>query len=195
MKAQTKPSLSGSPRFSAERVKIYTVLAIFAAVVLVSAVFLIAPLARQIKQSSKALADAKANIYYSGKQAQELDNFKKNYPALKLNLDNLELVFADGKDPVDFIKFIEDSAADFNVEIKISQAAAADEKNQDVLNFQISSKGRFSGIVNFLDKLESGRYLAAVQNLTMNKPKISPDGKPVGSEQISANFLIKTIAK
>lgn len=160
--------------------------AAFALIAIALVIFSVWPLLIEIKIHSKELLSEKNDIATLGTQTNEIENFEKNYEVYKPNLEKMEQLFIDSKDPVDFIKFLEKIASDSEITSEISLLPSPQEKNQTFITFQFFSNGDFSKILEFSEKLETGPYLIEIKNLTI---------KNSFSEKVDANFLIKAFTK
>lgn len=175
--------------------KIYIILSIFFLITLVFAVFGIGPLLNDIKKSSEGLVSAKMGMVALQNQIEEIENFKKNYDSYKDNLENIDNLFVDPGNPVDFIEFLENTASDYGLESKISFPSNSDDgREQNFLTFQISTEGSFSSSVEFIKKIESGQYLVEIEDF-----KIKNDGIVEQSDyslrQVITTLNIKTFVK
>jgi len=171
--------------------KFYIILSIFASFAIAFAAFDVW-LLKGIEKNSGDLISAKNNIAALNTQISGAENFKKNYVDLKPNLDKISQMFVDPENPVDFIKFLEDTAYACQITSKISLAdiSGSDAKNkQDFIVFQFFSSGYFPEMLNFSKKIEAGPYLVEVENLTIQNAKDAKDGK------VDATFTIKAFIK
>ena len=121
--------------------------------------FSVWPLLIEIKTNSNELLLKKNNIVALKAQADEIENFEKNYDSYRPNLEKMEQLFIDSKNPVDFIKFLEKTASDSEITSKISLLPSPQEENQTFITLQFFSTGDFSKILEFSEKLEAGPYL------------------------------------
>ena len=170
----------------ASKKKIYTTLIIFVLIAIALVVFSVWPLLTEIKMNSEELLLGKNNIATLGVQANEIENFEKNYENYKPNLEKMEQLFIDSKDPVDFIKFLEKTASDSEITSEISLLPSSQKENQTFITFQFFSNGDFSKMLEFSEKLEAGPYLIEIKNLTI---------KNSTEQKVDANFLLKVFTK
>ncbi len=171
--------------------KIYTSLSIFIFISLFLVIFVICPLLNGIKKDSIELISGKNKIVTLEAQNIEAENFKKNYNNYRLNLEKIDQMFVDPANPVDFIKFLENTASKCNVTSQISLSFPKDYKktNQNSVILQFYSNGNFSDLLDFSRKIELGSYLIEVESLTIRDSKESSGGKFI------ANFTIKVFIK
>lgn len=169
------------------KTKIYTIIALFLLLSIVMIVFLVYPALKDIKKTSKEIVSNREGLKFIEVQNTELENFKKNYKNYEPNLKKIDQLFIDPNNPVSFIKFLEKTALDLNIDPEINlsyQFSQEDLKNQAKTEFQIFTKGSFSNILRFSEKIENGPYLVKIKSLTM--------GKSEGSNNlVEANFLIE----
>lgn len=167
--------------------KIYITLLIFALVSLVLIVFFVWPLFKEIEKNSDDLISAKNNIVVLGIQNSETGNFKKNYVTYKPNLDKIDQLFMDPVNPVDFIKFLEDTAGDSQITSQISLQPApksSQQTSQNFILFQFSTTGNFSSVLDFAKKIEAGPYLIEIENLTIQNSRTYASSSPQGGSSI-----------
>jgi len=165
--------------------KIYITLLIFALVSLFLVIFGVWPLLEDIEKNSKELISAKNSIVVLNSEIDEIENFKSNYNIFKSNLEKIDQSFIDINYPVDFIKFLEDTASDCGVDLEIN-LPSSDQQVNTYLMLQLSSEGTFSGILDFTKKIESGPYLIEIDNLTIQNSQVKGE---------MATFNIKAFTK
>lgn len=179
----------------ASKKKINIALIIFTLIVVALIAFFIRPLLAEIKMSSKELFLEKNNIAAMEIQAKEIENFEKNYSLYGPNLEKMEQLFVDSKNPVDFIKFLEKTASDSEITSKISLLPPPKKGDQNFIAFQFFSSGDFSNILKFSEKLETGPYLIEIKNLTIKNSTEQNVSKNYSPEKVDANFLIRAFTK
>jgi len=184
--------------------KIYTTLFVLILISLLSVMFLIWPLFEDIKKSSENLILTKDNIAVLKEQALKTENFENNYPIYGPNLQKIDQMFVDLNNPVDFIEFLETTAAGLQATSQISLPRSSPKQtNQNFIIFQFSSKGSFSNILSFIKEVESGPYLIELENLTIqnfqenqtqaaSKKNISKD---YSARQVEAVLAIKVFTQ
>lgn len=171
------------------------ILATFLAVVL----FLVWPIFKDIKKESDDLISQKSEAFFWENQKTQLDKFVQNKTDFQSDIAKTEQLFADPKDSIDFIKFLEKTAKSSNVVLNVSLSSNTNQKaGQDIWTsvfFQISTEGDFFSNINFINKLENAPYLISIQNLKMNKKADSLKLPKNRSSTIQANYLIKVFSK
>lgn len=181
--------------------KIYTTFLIFALASLLLITFFIWPIFKSIEKNSRDLVSAKNKIVSLGVQEKEIESFKKNYDNYKDNLYEMEQLFVDPDDPVDFIKFLESKASSSQITLQISlppSGGSSKKSSDDFILFQLASKGRFSDTLNFLKAIEAGPYLletesASIQNSEIGENESFP--KDYSGRKVSATFIVKVFTK
>jgi hypothetical protein len=157
---------------------------------------IIYPAFASIKKGSAEIILKKGEMIALELQSKELDAFKKNYPSYKPNFEKLDDGFVDAQNPIDFIKFLENTAAEAGVAIEINLSSLQAKKDNiwQGAVLQISTKGYFLDILQFTEKLETGPYLMKVQKLTINT---LPDDSTARKNLIisNANFSLNVITK
>jgi hypothetical protein len=173
------------------RNKAYTILSIFAAAAILLAVAFIFPILSEIKKNSEELVSAKNDIVVLNSQTAETENFKNKYNEYKPNLDRIDQMFVDQDNPVNFIEFLESTAADSNItsQISLPPDVGFAKVKTDFVTFQFSSKGPFLGVENFLQKIEAGPYYIEVENLTIQNSEDNT-GKNLS---ISGNYSLRKV--
>lgn len=178
--------------------KVYSISIIFAAISLSLIAFLIYPTLHDIKNISDRISEDKNSAALITAEAYELDDFKKNYGDRKANLNKIDQLFVDAKNPIDFIKFLENTVLVSGVDASINLSNAPQSKQPSVVQtviFQISAQGDFLNILKFFNMLETGEYLIKIQNLSIRESaKEIIDGKEV-SKGVEANLIIEAIAQ
>ena len=140
-------------------------------ILLLSAIFVIFMTFMEIKKSSDDLLSEKKNLKSFSEGIKDLQESKKFYEAHQADLDKIDRQFVDPTVPVDFIKFLEKTAADANLSVEISPISS-EVKEEDLwpnLSFQLIVKGTFSNVSRFLEKLENSTYLIEVINLSLTR--------------------------
>lgn len=173
--------------------KIKITLSVFSLASLLLAVFLIWPLLNEINKNSDDLVLAKKDIVILSAQSDEAENFKNNYELYKLSLEKIDRLFFNPDSPVDFIKFLEDTAASSQIISQISLApssAGSNKTSQNFVTFQFSSKGSFSETLNFAKKIETGPYLIEIVSLTIqNSEAIAVES----SNDVAKNYSFRKV--
>ena len=155
--------------------KNYITFLIFGLIILSLVLFLVLPLLTEIKNGSKNLLSKKNNTAVLQAQSNEIENFKKEYRNYKTNLEIMDQLFIDPQNPVDFIKFLENTANDTGIKIEISLAPISQQKNEKFITLQLFSSDNFIKIMNFTEKLENGPYLVEIKNVAIkNSPQKLP---------------------
>lgn len=169
--------------------KTYSALAVFGLIILSLILFFIFPLLLELKNSSGKLLSEKNDAAMLIAQSNEIESFKKAYGGYKPNLEKMEKMFIDPKNPVEFIKFLENAALASGIKSKIS--LVSNQENPDTASFQLFSSDDFSKILRFSEKLENGPYLIQIQNVSIKSAGIDifPSGK------VDISFLINAFTK
>jgi len=150
-------------------------------------IFGVYPIFKDIEKNSEELVNQKKELVILEAQITNLEKFKIVYKSLEDILERIKGLFVDAQVPVDFIRFLENTAESGSLDISISPTSSGKYGSDywQSLIFQISSSGSFSNFLRFLEKLENSPYLIEVQSLN-----ISRDG-----ENVRAIFSIKVFAE
>ena len=151
-----------------------------------------------IKNASEEISSYKSGAVSIDLQNKELDNFKKNNKEYKPNLEKIDALFVEAKNPIDFIEFLEKIAFDSGVISDINLVPTpknASTAGVSTAFFQIYAKGGFLNILKFSERLETGPYLAKVSNVTIKKLEEKTEKGENVYMGADANFLIEVVAK
>ncbi len=157
--------------------------------------FAIWPLVTQIQDNSATLLSEKNDAAVLKMQSDEIEHFKAVYQNYKPNLDKTDQLFVDPQNPVDFIKFLEDTAAISSVKAQISLVPSGSPKNQTMLTFQLLCNDNFLNILHFLESLENGPYLLEIKDISIKNADLDKTAKNYPSGNVSANFSINAFTK
>lgn len=130
-------------------------------------------------------------------QIEKIDNFKKKYDNYKENFQKIDQLFIDSQNPVEFIKFLEKSARDYDADINInliSHLANNKTENNPSIIFLIKLVSDSSSVLKFSEKLENAPYLISIQNLTIKKPKKLTNENIYPQSKVEADFTIEAAA-
>ena len=131
-------------------------------------------------------------------QNRELDHFKKQYKEYGSSLESINQSFVDIKNPVNFIEFLEEAAADLTIDFDINLNVAPRKEgsdNQPVAVFQVFAKGAFPNVLAFSEKMEKGPYLINVKSLSVKKTEKGVLSKADTSNTVDASFLIEAVSR
>lgn len=173
---------------------IYIILAIVAGTVVFLIVFCIWPLMQSLHNDSKDILSMRSNADTLQMQNNEIENFKKNYQTYKPNLETMQKLFIDPQNPVDVIKFLEDTANHAGVQVKISLVQNSQKGNQNFVTFQLSASGNFLNMLNLSEALENGPYLVEIKNVTMSNSGGDTTSKNSPSQKVDATFVVNAFS-
>lgn len=132
--------------------------------------FLICPVFREIQAGSQGLIFQKKEIAVLQEKISNLQQFKSLYSGLKDVLEKIDDLFVDPEVPVEFIGFLEETAEDYNLEIKISPSLGKKTEKEiwPCLIFQVNNTGKFEGFLKFLERVENSQYLVEIRDLNVS---------------------------
>ncbi len=167
---------------------------IFIVLILLTVVFVIFPLSREIKSNSRELVFQKESSTALQAKILNLEKFKVLRKSLEEFLEKTQGLFVNSSLPIEFINFLETISGRCQVQIEISPPSAGKiEKDPwPSLTFQISLTGSFSNFLKFLEKLENSPYLVEIQNVNISKATKKGGGSP---DDVGATFSLKVFAK
>ncbi|MBI3337086.1 MAG: type 4a pilus biogenesis protein PilO [Candidatus Staskawiczbacteria bacterium] len=152
--------------------------------------FLIYPALRDVKNISKEIFLSKSKVISLNEQNMELNNFKKKYNNYSYNLEKVDQLFVDSKDPVNFIEFLEKTANDSGIGTDVKLDISLSKEGFNNLPVAISSiygTGQFLNILKFSEKLDASPYLMRIKDLTIKKSPQEPT--------VDFNFLVEAVTK
>jgi Tfp pilus assembly protein PilO len=156
--------------------------------------FFICPLLEEIGRDSRQIIEQKNKILILKNEFDEAQKFQKKYETLKPDLDKLDQIFVDSKNPVSFIEFIEKTGSDSGVRTEINAPSFAQDGALNYAEIHLSCKGDFSGILKFINSLETDDYLIQVENLNISNFKEAQSSKKIITET-QAELAIKVFSK
>ena len=150
--------------------KIILTIVAFLLFIVLMVVFVVDPLYQKIRNNSQDVLFQKQKLAVLESKINSLEKFKIIYKNLEEILIKIEDLFTDPEVPVGFIAFLENTADESQLTIKISPAALS-KSEQDPwpsLGFRVSSKDDFPNFLKFLEKVENSHYLIEFQNLSVD---------------------------
>jgi hypothetical protein len=163
--------------------------------------FAICPLYKMADNGSKELFNLKKLASQAGGRIEEEVKMEEAEQALNKGTEKINGVFVNSEIPVEFIKFLENTAEENDLLIDISPVSFKKEKDEiwTPMGFQVDLLGTFSGCRAFLEKAEYGSYALELDNLTVQK---ITDRKPflekfpnLPAEAVSMSLIIKIFSK
>lgn len=163
--------------------------------------FLILPLLSKIKKASSDFLSQKENLISLENKLENFWKIKTQLEEINPNLEKINSFFIEPEAPVEFISFLENTAQNSGISLKISPSLPLKTKEDPwpFLLFQISSVGSFPNFMKFLEKLELSPYLIVFQNLNISRLS-ETELKSKGFEKLSLgdviiNFSLKVYTK
>jgi len=153
--------------------KKFYILVIFFALINSFLIYLIFFLFRLINNNSQVLLKNKEKISILAKESEDFEKIKVFYQNHQEDFKKIENMFIDSEAPIDFISFLEKTAQDCQLQLKINSLIKNQEKEKNLsfLSFQISIQGSFSNFLKFIDKIENGPYLIDTVDLSVQSAK------------------------
>jgi len=152
-----------------KKVNLSLIILAFLGIILIA--FVIYPLFSGIKKNSEELVSQRKNLASFEANVKNLEKFKTLYQEIEPNLEKIDTLFINPEAPVEFISFLETTAQDSQIPIKIS--SALDSKTEEglwpSLVFKITSISSFPKFLKFLEKLETSPYLIEIRNLNISE--------------------------
>ena len=147
--------------------KIYLSIIAFAILNILLIVFIVFPLLKEVKKNSEAFLLEKNKIASLSKEEESRKKMEDLYKNYQSDLEEIEKVFVDPEVPIEFIGFLEKTAAVSQTQLKILSMTQKIEKEDPwpSLSFQLSAIGSFPDFLRFLEKLENSPYLIEASEL------------------------------
>ena len=155
------------------------------------------PLLKDINNSTIEILSDQDRVILVESETRELDNFKSKRKDYEPNFSKADALFVDLQNPVNFIRFLEDTASSLNIKLDINLPTLPKERtgNMPLALFQVSAKGSFLNILEFSKKLETGPYLMGIRKLAISKlTEKTADGESP-SHNVNADFLLEIMGK
>lgn len=170
--------------------KIYISLLSFAGLILLFFLLVIYPLFSSIRKQSQDFISQKnyyAQLQERNNNLRELKRFSQEHQE---ELEKIDYLFVDPETPIDFNIFLEKTAQDSNLQIKIFnvQLQKPEPDKWNFLNYQLTLIGSFPNILKFLDKIENSPYLVEIFSLNIKEFE-----EKIGD--VRADIAIKTYTK
>ncbi len=132
---------------------------------------LIYPLFKRIIKNSQEIIEVRKEIVLSQGKAGGISQIEKDFKKLKPDLEKIDSLFVDSEAPIGLIEFLEKTAANSGVSIKIKPVSLKESKEDswNSIGFQITTISSSDNSLRFLEKLETAPYLIEIQNVVVNK--------------------------
>lgn len=163
------------------------------------------PIISDIQASADQILSDRGQVIFIDAENRELNSFKKEYKEYQVNLAKSDQLFADAKNPIDFIKFLEKIGSDAQITSEINLVPVSNDMSGGAnpkMFFKIHARGNFLDVLVFLKKMESGQYLITVDSAKMkkfdreNSQSNDPTKKKnlVPSDIVDADFSINVLS-
>jgi len=185
------------------RKKIFVSILVFAVLYFVLIVMVIYPLQRELKSNSEGLVIEKGRLAQLKEEIKGLRESEDLYRSSYENIERIDALFVNAEVPIEFMNFLEGSAADSQIGIDVSSVGEVKKESGwwPSINFQISMTGPLPQCLKFLERLEAGPYLIEISNLSVKRlaesevQSLSLQGKNLAAGDVNMNVLIKVFAK
>lgn len=160
------------------------------------------PIISRLRETGAAIAAQNEKIAGLDRQVRQIENFRNFYRKEEINFLKVDEAFVNSDMPLQFIDYLNALARDCQTAIKMEPGASLKIKNDawPSISFQVSLTGTFSGIGQFIKKIEVGAYLVEIQNvrIAVQAGGAAGDdgvGQPDTAKNVSASILLKAYAK
>jgi len=152
--------------------KIYISLVISIGFFIILISFIISPLMKGIREYSEQLLSEKEKRTSFTEEKRNIQSFEAIYQELEPELEETNNLFVNSKVPIEFINFLEETAANSNISIKVSSVISRDVGKENIwplLDFHLQSSGPFPNFLRFIEKLENSSYLIEIYDLNIKR--------------------------
>lgn len=174
--------------------KIYIIVLAFFLIALCLILIFIYPLSKEIYDKSQEFVSEKQDSLIMAKELEDTKAFQQEYQEYSENLEKIDSLFVDAQNPVELIKFLENTAKESSVRLEISSPSFLSSAESPLIIFRLSSYGNFLDNLSFIKKLEAGHYLIKIQNLDIGRYQDQLSSKKQ-TNQTKCVFLINVLAK
>jgi len=177
--------------------KLYFLILLLALVDLLLAFFAFFFFLREIQKSSQDFLIAREKISSLTKEREDFGKIKIFYQNHQSDFEKIEKFFVDPDVPIDFISFLEKTAQDCQLQLKINSLIKNQSKENTMpsLSFQLSLQGFFPNFLRFLEKIENGPYLVETVNLNTQSAKEENVEKEVFEKESQISLTIQVVSK
>lgn len=162
-------------------------------------IFYIRPFLIDIGNNAKQLFETKRDYKFIRDESGKINAVRGDYKNMEPDLDKMSAFLIDSKTPIDLIKFWEATAKEENLDIDVGSYPTEKEDKDPwpSMGLQIKLSGAFSGVMKFLDKIESSKYFFEIRSLSIIKGADKTDEKTgkVISSGVSAALGLKVYTK
>lgn len=156
--------------------------------------FFIFPSLCEIKKLSEEISRIKADFSVLEERRENIQNFRKKFSQIKENLFLLENSFVEKDFPIDFIKFLEETAKSENILLEINPPTY---QKDGFLAFLLKIEGESSHFFRFLEKIESCQYLVMIEKVNFFR-KTPPQPEKTEEKsvvELKGEVVLKVCAK
>jgi len=153
--------------------------------------FIVVPSIKDIRKIKNDIKDQQIDLEEKYLKGQSLRRLSTKIKQVEEEIKVLDQVFVDKHNGLDFITALENIANKNNITQKLN-LVSPDEIDEDVIiknNIQLSSKGSFDNIVNYLLDLEALNYYVNINRLEISSSKRDGTDK----DQVAAQPEISAI--
>ena len=146
---------------------------------LILIIFIILPLVTGIQNDSKELISLKSEMSLLEQTKGNAEELKRLSALHQQDAEAIDAIFIDPKIPIDFSRFLEDTASESGTTLEVSY-------NENSVSFDIDLEGSFPAFLKFVTKLENGPYAVEISSVNIKR---TTGGK------ISATLTFSVLAK
>lgn len=147
---------------------IYLILLIFFLVFAVLTFFLAVPLIKKISTFSQELVSLEKELRLLQVRKNELEKLQSEDAHFKENFAQIQQLFVNPENPIQFMNFLESNASELNLKIETSFPPLKEEE-KGFLRIRLDLLGSYPHFCAFLERLENAPYLLEIEQLTVDK--------------------------
>lgn len=134
----------------------------------------------RIIEGNTELKEKKASLAIIEQNWQEIKLGQDTLDRIKPGVAKTDQSFVSMRDPVQFIKFLENLAQKTNNLFEINQVTFSEEtiSEENILPFQIYLGGNFADLMHFLNYVENMEYYIKIESLQISQLGTQNIGKP-----------------
>ncbi|MBI2573992.1 MAG: hypothetical protein HYV78_01185 [Candidatus Wildermuthbacteria bacterium] len=160
--------------------------------------FVVIPLSQSILRLSREFFVQRRELKTAAADRTTVEAFESFSKEFQRDLAKSAAMLVDPETPIEFVRFLEQSAEGANLSLAVNLGAVRKQKNDQwfSLDFQVSGQGAYPAVFVFLKQLEYAPFAMEIQNIAINKigSSVGAPAKTAG-EDVKFSFGIKAYVK
>jgi hypothetical protein len=164
--------------------KTIAALGAFAAILLVFTAFILFPLLRSIRSDAARVFAARQELSQVSLYEEQIQGFEELSKAREGDVAAFRNLFVDRKTPIAFIEFLEahSQSSQVSLEIRPVESLKKEADVWDSIDFELTGRGPFPGVLSFMKQVEYAPYLLEFKNAVLQR---------LATGEVSFSFLVK----